>query len=99
MRAVEIFQAFPGLLFAMLVVQAVGAGIVNVILVLSFVGIPDYLRLARGEIHSRRELAVCRGRPHGRQPAVAGGLPPSAAQQHRAAARLHLDQCGVRRPW
>ena len=54
LRAVEIFQAFPGLLFAMLVVQAVGPGIVNVILVLSFVGIPDYLRLARGEIHSRR---------------------------------------------
>ncbi len=54
LRTVEIFQAFPGLLFAMLVVQAVGAGIVNVILVLSFVGIPDYLRLARGEIHSRR---------------------------------------------
>jgi peptide/nickel transport system permease protein len=54
LRAVEIFQAFPGLLFAMLVVQAVGAGIVNVILVMSFVGIPDYLRLARGEVHSRR---------------------------------------------
>ena len=55
MRAVEIFQAFPGLLFAMLVVQAVGAGIVNVILVLSFVGIPDYLRLARAEIHAKRD--------------------------------------------
>ena len=55
MRAVEIFQAFPGLLFAMLVVQAVGAGIMNVILVLSFVGIPDYLRLARAEIHAKRD--------------------------------------------
>ena len=54
MRAVEIFQAFPGLLFAMLVVQAVGAGIVNVILVLSFVGIPDYLRLARAEIQAKQ---------------------------------------------
>ena len=54
LRAVEIFQAFPGLLFAMLVVQAVGAGIVNVILVLSFVGIPDYLRLARAETHAKR---------------------------------------------
>jgi peptide/nickel transport system permease protein len=54
LRAVEIFQAFPGLLFAMLVVQAVGAGIVNVILVLSFVGIPDYLRLARAEIQAKR---------------------------------------------
>jgi peptide/nickel transport system permease protein len=55
MRGVEIFQAFPGLLFAMLVVQAVGAGIVNVILVLSFVGIPDYLRLARAEIRAKKD--------------------------------------------
>jgi peptide/nickel transport system permease protein len=54
MRTVEIFQAFPGLLFAMLVVQAVGAGLANVILVLSFVGIPDYLRLARAEIQAKR---------------------------------------------
>jgi peptide/nickel transport system permease protein len=55
LRFVEIFQAFPGLLFAMLVVQVVGAGITNVILVLSFVHIPDYLRLARGEIRARRD--------------------------------------------
>ena len=55
LRLVEVFQAFPGLLFAMLVVQAVGPGIINVILVLSFVGIPDYLRLARAEIHARRD--------------------------------------------
>jgi peptide/nickel transport system permease protein len=54
LRLVEIFQAFPGLLFAMLVVQAVGPGVLNVILVLSFVGIPDYLRLARAEILARR---------------------------------------------
>jgi peptide/nickel transport system permease protein len=54
LRAVEIFQAFPGLLFAMMIVKAVGPGILNIILVLSFVGIPDYLRLARAEILSRR---------------------------------------------
>jgi peptide/nickel transport system permease protein len=54
LRLVEIFQAFPGLLFAMLVVKAVGPGIPNVIMVLAFVGIPDYLRLARAEIRSRR---------------------------------------------
>ncbi len=54
LRSVEVFQAFPGLLFAMLVVKAVGPGIKNIILVLSFVGIPDYLRLARAEIRSRR---------------------------------------------
>ena len=55
LRFVEVFQAFPGLLFAMLIVQALGAGILNVIAVLAFVGIPDYLRLARAEIRSRRE--------------------------------------------
>ncbi|MBK1658787.1 ABC transporter permease [Paracraurococcus ruber] len=53
-RLVEVFQAFPGLLFAMLIVQAVGPGVPNIILVLSFIGIPDYLRLARAEIRSRR---------------------------------------------
>jgi peptide/nickel transport system permease protein len=54
MRMVEMFEAFPGLLFAMLVVKAVGPGVLNIIIVLSFVGIPTYLRLARGEIRSRR---------------------------------------------
>lgn len=53
-RAAEIFQAFPGLLFAMLIVRAVGPGVPNIILVLSFVGIPDYLRLARAELRARR---------------------------------------------
>lgn len=55
MRLIEIVQAFPGLLFAMLIVQAAGPGVVNVIAVLAFVGMPDYLRLARAEIRSRRE--------------------------------------------
>lgn len=55
LRLVEIFQAFPGLLFAMLVVQAVGPGVFNVVAVLTFVGIPEYLRLARAEIRQRRD--------------------------------------------
>lgn len=53
-RGVEVFQAFPGVLFAMLVAKAVGPGVINIILVLSFVGIPDYVRLARAEVQSRR---------------------------------------------
>ena len=76
MRAVEIFQAFPGLLFAMLVVQAVGAGIVNVILVLSFVGIPDYLRLARAEIHAKRSWQYAEAAR------LAGNLPWRVAFRH-----------------
>jgi peptide/nickel transport system permease protein len=76
MRAVEIFQAFPGLLFAMLVVQAVGAGIVNVILVLSFVGIPDYLRLARAEIQAKRNWQYAEAAR------LAGNLPWRVAFRH-----------------
>ena len=76
MRAVEIFQAFPGLLFAMLVVQAVGAGIMNVILVLSFVGIPDYLRLARAEIHAKQDWQYAEAAR------MAGNLPWRVAFRH-----------------
>ena len=99
LRAVEIFQAFPGLLFAMLVVQAVGAGIVNVILVLSFVGIPDYLRLARAEIQSRRSWQYAEAAR------MVGNLPWRVAFRHLLpnsigpAARLHLDQRRLRRRW
>jgi peptide/nickel transport system permease protein len=76
MRGVEIFQAFPGLLFAMLVVQAVGAGIVNVILVLSFVGIPDYLRLARAEIRAKKSWQYAEAAR------LAGNLPWRVAFRH-----------------
>ncbi len=76
MRGVEIFQAFPGLLFAMLVVQAVGAGIVNIILVLSFVGIPDYLRLARGEIQAKKNWQYAEAAR------LAGNLPWRVAFRH-----------------
>ena len=76
MRGVEIFQAFPGLLFAMLVVQAVGAGIVNVILVLSFVGIPDYLRLARAEIGAKKSWQYAEAAR------LAGNLPWRVAFRH-----------------
>lgn len=76
MRGVEIFQAFPGLLFAMLVVQAVGAGLVNVILVLSFVGIPDYLRLARAEIQAKKNWQYAEAAR------LAGNLPWRVAFRH-----------------
>jgi peptide/nickel transport system permease protein len=54
MRAIETFNAFPTLLFAMLIVSAVGPGILNIIVVLAFVGLPSYLRLARAEVLSRK---------------------------------------------
>ncbi|MCU1690235.1 MAG: hypothetical protein JWN20_2163 [Jatrophihabitantaceae bacterium] len=54
MRLMEIVQAFPALLLAMLMVAAVGSGIVNVIVVVSILGIPNYVRLVRAEILSKK---------------------------------------------
>lgn len=54
LRGVEIIQAFPVLLLAMLIVTLVGAGFVNVILVMAFIGMPEYARLARAEVMTRR---------------------------------------------
>ena len=76
LRGVEMFQAFPGLLFAMLVVKAAGPGVMNVVLVLAFVGIPDYLRLARAEVRSRRTL------PYAEAARLAGSSPLRVAFRH-----------------
>lgn len=54
LRLTEMVQAFPALLLAMLTAQAAGPGIKNIILVMAFVGFPDYLRLARAEVLTRR---------------------------------------------
>ncbi|WP_432519025.1 ABC transporter permease [Kineococcus sp. SYSU DK006] len=54
MRLLEVFQAFPTLLLAMLVVSAVGPGTLNLVFIMAFVGMPPYLRLTRAEVLTRR---------------------------------------------
>jgi ABC-type dipeptide/oligopeptide/nickel transport system permease subunit len=54
LRITEIIQSFPSLLLAMLMVRAIGPGVLDIILVLAFVGVPNYLRLSRAEIMTRR---------------------------------------------
>jgi len=54
MRILEVVQAIPSLLLAMIIVQAVGPGERNVVAVLAFVGLPYYARLVRAEILSKR---------------------------------------------
>ncbi|WP_024820718.1 ABC transporter permease [Arthrobacter sp. 31Y] len=56
MRLVEILQAFPPLLLAMLIVVTTGPGITNVVIVIMIVGIPGYLRLARAEVLSQKTM-------------------------------------------
>ncbi|MBI3977201.1 MAG: ABC transporter permease [Chloroflexi bacterium] len=55
MRLVDVILAFPILLLAILVLFLLGRGVVNVILVLSFVGWIPFARLVRGEVLSTRE--------------------------------------------
>ena len=54
MRALELLNSFPSLLLAMLVIAVAGPGILNVILVVALLPLPDYVRLARAEIRSKK---------------------------------------------
>jgi peptide/nickel transport system permease protein len=54
MRVLEIKAAFPGLIFALIVVSALGPGELNVVVVLAFGSFPIYSRLVRAELISRK---------------------------------------------
>lgn len=54
LRFLEILQAFPSLLLAMLAVAVIGPGIINVIIVVALLPLPDYVRLARAEVLTKK---------------------------------------------
>jgi peptide/nickel transport system permease protein len=54
MRILELLNSFPALLFAMLVISIAGSGVLNVILVVAVLPLPDYVRLIRVEIRSKK---------------------------------------------
>lgn len=55
MRAVDVILAFPAILLAIALAAALGPGLGNAMLAVSFVGIPLYARLIRGSTLSIRE--------------------------------------------
>jgi peptide/nickel transport system permease protein len=55
MRILQVMNAFPSLLLAMLVLAALGRGIVNVIIIAALIPLPDYVRLARAEILTKKQ--------------------------------------------
>lgn len=55
MRAVELVLALPGLVIALALTAALGPSLVNLTLALGLLGIPFYVRLARGQTLSLRE--------------------------------------------
>lgn len=54
MRLLEMIQSFPALLLAMLAVAVAGPGLLNVILVVAIIPLPDYVRLARADVMSKK---------------------------------------------
>ncbi|HVI86126.1 MAG TPA: ABC transporter permease, partial [bacterium] len=56
MRVVDAMLAFPGLLLALMVIAALGPGLVNVMLAVGISSIPLYARLVRGSCLSIRTI-------------------------------------------
>lgn len=55
MRVTDVFMAFPGLIFAMAIVVALGPSLNTVIIALIVTSWPSYARLIRGDILANRE--------------------------------------------
>lgn len=55
MRFTDIFLAVPGIVLAVTIVSALGPGIINVMIALSIVWWPGYVRLVRGQAKALRE--------------------------------------------
>jgi peptide/nickel transport system permease protein len=67
LRVLQAMNSFPSLLLAMLVISTLGQGLLDVILVAALIPLPDYVRLARAEIMSKKtwqfaEAAAISGR-------------------------------------
>jgi peptide/nickel transport system permease protein len=55
MRGMDIMQALPGFILALVVATLLGAGFVNLVIALTVVSAPSYMRLMRTEVRSMRE--------------------------------------------
>ena len=56
MRVIDIMLAFPGILLAIAIAAIIGGGLNNVILAVSIVSVPDFVRLVRGVVLGVRRL-------------------------------------------
>jgi peptide/nickel transport system permease protein len=54
LRLLEVVQAFPSLLMALFIISIVGPGTVKVILVAAIIPLPDFVRLARAEVLTKK---------------------------------------------
>ncbi len=54
LRLLEVVQAFPSLLMALFIISIVGPGTTKVILVAAIIPLPDFVRLARAEVLTKK---------------------------------------------
>lgn len=54
LRLLEVVQAFPALLMALLIITILGPGMLNVIVVVAIIPLPDFVRLARAEVLTKK---------------------------------------------
>lgn len=54
LRLLQVMNSFPALLLAMLVLSTLGRGLLPVIFVVTLIPLPDYVRLARAEILTKK---------------------------------------------
>lgn len=54
LRVLQVMNSFPALLLAMLVLSTLGRGLLPVIFVVALIPLPDYVRLARAEILTKK---------------------------------------------
>jgi len=54
LRVLQVLNSFPALLLAMLVLSTIGRSMLAVILVVALIPLPDYVRLARAEILTKK---------------------------------------------
>lgn len=70
MRVADLKLTVPGLILAMAVASALGAGLVNMVIAISLSWWPGYARLARGEVMAKKEeMFVVAARAIGASPA------------------------------
>lgn len=76
LRLLDVIQAFPVFILALVLVAIRGTGIVNIIIAVAFVNAPVFLRLARSEVLSLRE------RPYAEAARAVGNSNLSIAFRH-----------------
>jgi peptide/nickel transport system permease protein len=54
MRMLQVMNSFPSILLAMLVISVFGRGVIPLIVVVALIPLPDYVRLARAEVMTKK---------------------------------------------